>query len=87
MMLNLKALGLTLIAALAMSAVTASAASAVNHHFTAGAGEALSSEAIGEQVFEWTTSEGKGYKCKKSLNRKRNGASGNSHINRQCTKI
>ena len=65
MMLNLKAFGLTLIAALAVSAMAASAASAVNHHFTAGAGEALTTEAIGEQVLEWTTGGGKGHKCKK----------------------
>ena len=60
---NLKALGLALIAAFAMSAVAASAASAVNHHFTGTAGDALTTESIGEQVFESTTGEEKGYKC------------------------
>ena len=66
MALNLKAFGLTLIAALVMSAVAASAASAVNHHFTGTAGDALSSESIGGgQIFEMTTGEGKGKECKK----------------------
>ena len=67
---NLKALGLALIAAFAMSAVAASAASAVNHHFTGTSGEALTTESIGEQVFESTTGEEKGYKCKKVVTEK-----------------
>jgi hypothetical protein len=66
MRLNLKALGLALVAALALSAVAASGASAQTHVFRTSAGQTahLTAKSTGNQVFKASTNDAKEFVCK-----------------------
>jgi hypothetical protein len=61
---KISALGLALFAALAFGALSASAASAATDHITASEPWTPTVSSVGEQVFESTTNEGDGFKCK-----------------------